>query len=112
MKLGKKHQVVLNFINAVSANDKDRIQSFFTDETRLRHVGGEIVVGQEAIWAMISKLHDKAMQVDWQVDQIHETENGSVETQGKIRYLIDDQWCEYDATGAFEVSGSKVTQWH
>ena len=111
MKPGKKQQVVMSLISAVGDNNKERIQSFFAESSKVRKIDGSEIIGQEAIWAQMSEFHDQAEQVDWQVDKLQENDEGGVETEGRVRYLIGDQWEEFEMNGVFEVSGSKVTQW-
>jgi limonene-1,2-epoxide hydrolase len=111
MKAGKNKQVIMNFINALTAGDSDRVQSFFSDTSTFRDDSGQILVGQQAIWDAIARAQEKAEQVDWQIDQLDENEQGSVKTAGRVRYLISDQWREIELNGAFEVNGSKITQW-
>ena len=111
MKEGKNRQVIMRLIDAVSDNDKERIQSFFANDTVFTNLLGSTAVGQEAIWDAISGVHNQAEQVDWQVDNLVEDETGSVLTEGRLRYLIEGQWHEFEVNGAFEVKGSKITQW-
>lgn len=111
MKPGKKQQVIMSLINAVGDNNKERIQSFFAEGSKVKAADGSEIIGQEAIWAQISEVHDQAEQIDWQVDKLQENEEGGVETEGRVRYLIGNQWEEFEMNGMFEVNGSKVTQW-
>ena len=102
----------MRFIDAVSDNDFDRIQSFFSDDSVFSNMPGDKVVGQSAIWDVMATIHNDAEQVDWQVNNLSEDESGSVLTEGCLRYLINGKWQEYPIKGAFEVKGSKITQWH
>lgn len=112
MKAGKNQQVVLRLADAVSANDKDRIQSFFAEDSILRTFAGDQVSGKSAIWGVISDFHNQAEQVDWHIETLREDDTGKVLTEGQVRYLIDGQWHEFEVKGAFEVKGSKIAQWH
>ena len=112
MKAGRNQQVVMRFIDAVSDNDADRIQSFFSSDTVFHNMPGDLAVGQSAIWSAMAGIHNDAEQVDWQVSNLCEDDTGSVLTEGCLRYLINGQWQEYEVKGAFEVKGCKITQWH
>ncbi len=112
MKEGRNQQVVMRLIDAVSDNDKERIQSFFAEDTVFKTVKGSDVVGRDAIWDVLANEHNQAEQVDWQVDNLCEDETGRVLTEGRVRYLINGQWQEVEVTGAFEVKGSKIIHWH
>ena len=112
MKAGRNQQVVMRLIDAVSDNDKDRIQSFFSDDSIFHNLKGRKTVGQDAIWDVIAAVHHEAEQVDWQVDRLQEDEAGSVITEGRVRYLIAGEWREFEVNGAFEVRGSKISHWH
>ena len=111
MKAGKNQQVVMRLVDAVSENDKDRIQSFLADDSVYYNLEGDKSVGRKAIWRLISSVHDQAKAVDWQLDELHEDEEGCVLTAGRVRYLIDNDWREYEVNGAFEVRGSKIAKW-
>jgi limonene-1,2-epoxide hydrolase len=111
MKVGKNQQVIMRLIDAVSDNDKDRIQSFFADDSMFYDLQGSKALSQDAIWSTIAGVHRDAEQVDWQVDSLEEDETGSVLTEGRVRYLIAGEWREIEVNGAFEVRGSKIAQW-
>ncbi|ARN73744.1 nuclear transport factor 2 family protein [Oceanicoccus sagamiensis] len=112
MKAGRNQQVIRRLIDAVSDNDKDRILSFFSDDSVYHHPQGSKAIGQEAIWHIIAGVEDQVEQVDWQLDHLQETEAGSVLTEGRVRHLINGDWREFAVKGEFEIRGSKVTQWH
>ncbi len=112
MKAGRNQQVVMRLIDAVSANDKDRILSFFSDNSVYHNPEGSDAIGQEAIWNIIAGVDKGVEEVDWQLDSLQETEAGSVLTEGRVRHLINGDWREFEVKGAFEIRGSKITQWH
>ena len=111
MKAGKNQQVIRRLIEAVSDNDRERVLSFFSDDSKFRALDGCSAVGREAIWNSISASNQGAEKVDWQIDQFDEDEGGKVRTVGTVRYLKNGRWSEYPFCGAFEVRGSKVMQW-
>ncbi|MGK0498740.1 MAG: limonene-1,2-epoxide hydrolase [Oceanicoccus sp.] len=112
MKVGKKEQVIMRLIDAVSDNDIDRIQSFFADDSVYKDPQGNKIIGRQAISDVFASMHVDAQKVEWLVDRIQEDEHGEVQTEGQLRYLICDQWREVNIKGAFQVRGSKVAQWH
>ena len=110
MKPGHNQQVVLRLFDAIVANDRDRVLSFFSDESIVHNIPLEPVVGQEAIWALLGQVHERAEQIDWTVHQIAESETGRVLTERTIRYLIDG-WREVPVMGILDVKGCKITHW-
>ena len=112
MKAGRNQQVVMRLIDAVSDNDKDRILSFFSDDSVYSDAKGTHIVGQEAMWNLIAGVEKNVEKVDWQLECMQETESGNVLTEGLVRHLIDGDWHEYPVKGSFEIRGSKITQWH
>ena len=112
MKAGKQQQLVERYIDAVSDNDQERIQSFFCEETVFENLSEHALVGRQAIWQAMASLHDKAEAVDWQVEQLAETDTDTVSTQGQLRYLLDGEWLHFDVTGSFKIRGSKIVHWH
>ncbi|MEE8057115.1 MAG: nuclear transport factor 2 family protein [Pseudomonadales bacterium] len=112
MKAGRNQQVIMRYIDAVNDNDKERIQSFFAEDSIFCNLPDEHAVGQEAIWGAISDIHNNAEQVDWQIDNLCEDESGSVLAEGRVRYLVNGEWRECELNGVFEVRGCKITQWH
>lgn len=111
MKPGKKCQVIMRLIDAVNEKDKERVQSFFSSSSRFQTLRGGAVVGQDEIWETLTASRSGAEGVDWEFDQLDEDESGKVVTVGKVRYLKNGSWREYPVRGAFEVRGSKITQW-
>lgn len=112
MKAGKNQQVVMRFIDAVSDNDKERIQSFFADDSVFNLPSSEKTAGQQAISDLMVDMRGDAEQIDWQVDHLHEDQSGAVLTEGSVRYLLNGEWRKLEVNASFEVSGSKITQWH
>lgn len=111
MKEGKNLRVIMRLIDAVSDNDKERIQSFFGQDTVFNNLPGGTAVGQQAIWEVFARLHDDAQAVECQIDRLDENEAGQVMTTGQVRYLIDGQWRSFSIDGAFEVAGCKIAHW-
>ena len=112
MKAGKKCQVIMRLIDAISENDKERVQSFFSANSRFQTLRGGAAVGQDEIWEALTAARSGAEGYDWEFDCLNEDESGKVVTVGKVRYLKNGCWREYPVRGAFEVRGSKITQWH
>jgi limonene-1,2-epoxide hydrolase len=112
MKPGKNQRVVERYIDAVNDNNRDRIVSFFADESVFENMQDQLLSGREAIWQAMAPLHQGAEQVDWQVDHLQELELGRVSTQGTVRYLKDGEWQEFEVNGVFKIKGSKIVHWH
>lgn len=112
MKAGKNQRVVERYIDAVNDNNRDRIVSFFTEDSVFENMPEQALSGRDAIWEAMAPLHQSADRVDWQVDRLQELERGSVLTAGKLRYLLDGDWLEFDVNGLFEIKGSKIVHWH
>ena len=101
----------MRLLDALSDNDKDRVQSFFSYQSRFHTLCGGAAVGQEAIWEAITAARSGADGYNWEIDRLDEDEEGRVLTVGKVRYRKDGNWREYRVRGAFEVRGSKIMQW-
>lgn len=111
MKAGKNREVIMRLVDAVNENDKERIQSFFSSSSKFQALRGGSAVGQEAIWEVLTAAKSGADQVDWEFECLDEDAEGKVLTRGTVRYLKDGNWREYPIQGAFQVRGSKITQW-
>lgn len=111
MKAGKHQQVIIRLIEAVSENDKDRVLSFFSDDSKFQSVDGGAAIGREAIWDKINAVNNGAEKTDWLIDRLDEDEAGKVRAAGIVRCLKNGRWSEQPFCGAFEVRGSKVMQW-
>lgn len=111
MKPGHNQQVVLRLFEAIAANDRDRVLSFFSDESVMHSMPLEPAIGQEAIWALLGQVHERAEEIDWAVHQIAESDSGRVLTERTIRYLIEGRWRELPVMGVLDVRGCKIAHW-
>jgi len=98
-------------IEAVESNDKDRILSFFDEESVFHNIPMAPAVGLGAIWAVFAQVHDTTTEVEWVVHHIAETGDGYVLTERTDRYRFAEGWAEFKVMGIFEVADGKVRRW-
>lgn len=111
MKTSHNQQVVMRLFDAIMNNDRERVLSFFSDDSVLHNMPLEPAVGPEAIWAQLAQVQERAEEVDWTVHHIAVSDNGGVLTERTDRYLIDGRWREFKVMGTLEVSGCKIVHW-
>ena len=109
--MAANQEVVRKFIEAVNANDKQRILSFFDDESVFHNIPMEPARGRDAIWAILAIVHDHSEQVDWVVHNIAQAENGHVLTERTDRYRMGGRWVEFPVMGIFEVRDGTIREW-
>lgn len=112
MKAGKNQQLVERYIDVVNDNNRDRIVSFFAENSVFENMPERARIGQQAIWDAMERYHGRAQQIDWRVECLEEREPGSVFTQGSVSYLLDGEWLRFEVNGMFEIKGSKIVRWH
>ena len=112
MKTGKNLRVVERYIDAVKDNNRDRILSFFSEDSIFENMPEQVFIGRQAIWEAMETYHNNAERVDWLVKYLEEKESGDVLTRGCLRYFLGGQWVQFDVNGRFEIKGSKIVRWH
>lgn len=110
-KPGHNKQVVLRLFDAITANDRERVMSFFNQDSIFHNIPLAPAVGQEEIWEVFRQIHERADAVDWDIHHIAETGSGSVLTERTNRYFVDGRWCEFRVMGVLEVQGCKIAHW-
>lgn len=107
-----KIEIMKAFLAAINANDKERILSFFTDESVFDNVALGPVTGLEAIWAQLAPVHDIATAVDWQIHRLEQAPSGTLYTERSDRYQIRGQWAVFRCAGIHEINADgKFTLW-
>jgi limonene-1,2-epoxide hydrolase len=107
----KSQQVVLRLFDAIMNNDRERILSFFTNESVFQCPSQSPAVGHAAIWSALSSTASQAEQAECRVCAVAERPDGRVQAERVQRYLVDGVWCEHKVTGVLAVNGCKITQW-
>ena len=111
MKYGQHERVVERFLDALTGQDMDRVQSFFADDSEMRRIDGAIIRGQEAISGYLSE--NDAIDMNWQFVKVEESGPADqVHAQLSGRVLRGGAWRDFQLLGAFAVRGCKITQWH
>jgi len=107
-----KLETIKAFLEAINANDKDRILSFFTEESVFDNVPLGPVTGPEAIWAQLAPIHDVATAVDWEIHRLEEARSGTIYSERSDRYQVQGQWAVFRCSGIHEVNDEgKITLW-
>ena len=109
--MSKEQRVVLDFIEACSANDIERILEFFDSDCVYHNIPVAPVKGVEAIRNVLESFLRLASKVDWQVRNAADAGNGTVLTERLDRFLMGEKWVELPVMGAFEVRDGKITAW-
>lgn len=104
--------VVRACIDAINANDKARILSFFSEQSIFDNVPIGAVQGPAAIWAVLENIHSQASAVAWEVHRIEQGPSGTVYTERTDRYQLAGQWAAFRCAGIHEVNAEgKITLW-
>lgn len=109
--MSEEQRIVLDFIDACSANDIERIMGFFDDESVYHNIPVAPVTGVEPIRNVLESFLRLASQVDWQIRNVAVAGNGTVLTERLDRFLMGEKWVELPVMGAFEVRGGKIAAW-
>ncbi|MBT4522304.1 MAG: SnoaL-like domain-containing protein [Halieaceae bacterium] len=104
--------VINAFLEAINANDKDRIMSFFTEDSVFDNVPMGPVTGLAAIWEVLAMVHDIATGVDWKIHRLEQGPSGTVYSERTDRYEINGQWAEFRCAGIHEIDANgKIVLW-
>lgn len=107
----KNRQVVVRLFDAILDNDRDRILSFFSDDSVFHPLSADPVVGHAAIWAALTAAGGAAQALERQLDTVVGHDDGRVLAERTERYLVDGCWQERKVTGMLAVKGCKITRW-
>lgn len=102
---------VMKFIDAMGANDKDEILSFFDEKSVFNNIPMETVQGPENIWGILGLMHDTAVSVEYVIHNIAESSEGVVLTERTDRYQLENTTCEFPVMGTFEIENGIIRQW-
>lgn len=104
--------VIKACLAAFNANDKERILSFFCEQSVFENVPMGAVTGLEAIWEMLAPVHDIATAIDWEIHRLEEGPSGTVYSERSDRYQLQGQWAEFKCSGIHEVNAEgKIILW-
>jgi limonene-1,2-epoxide hydrolase len=109
--VSENQQIIVDFLEAVKANDMDRIMEFFAPDCFYHNVPLEPVVGTAAIRQVLEGFNSLASEVEWTVHNIAETATGHVMTERTDGFLIGGKWIQLPVMGIFELRGGKIIAW-
>lgn len=109
--MSENQQIIVDFLEAVKANDMDRIMEFFAPDCFYHNIPLEPVVGTAAIRQVLEGFNSLASEVEWTVHNIAETATGHVMTERTDGFLIGDKWIQLPVMGIFELRGGKIIAW-
>ena len=109
--MSEEQRIVLDFIDACSANDIETILGFFDPDCVYHNIPVAPVKGVEAIRGVLEGFLRLASKVDWQVRSVADAGAGTVLTERLDRFLMGEKWVELPVMGAFEVRKGKITAW-
>lgn len=107
----KNQQVVLHLFDALRANDRERVLSFFTEETVFEPLARASVRGHDAIWSALNAAIAQTEAGGYRFGEVISSNDGRVEAERFERCQIDGVWSERCVTEILLVRGAKVTQW-
>lgn len=109
--MSENQQIIVDFLEAVKANDMDRIMEFFAPDCFYHNVPLEPVVGTAAIRQVLEDFNSLASEVEWTVHNMAETATGHVMTERTDGFLIEGKWIQLPVMGIFELRGGKIIAW-
>jgi limonene-1,2-epoxide hydrolase len=104
-------QIIVDFLQAVKANDMDGIMEFFAPDCFYHNVPLEPVVGTVAIRQVLEGFNSLASEVEWTAHNMAETATGHVMTERTDAFLIGGKWVKLPVMGIFELKEGKITAW-
>jgi limonene-1,2-epoxide hydrolase len=107
----RDEQVVLHLFDAIKANDRERVLSFFTESTRFEPLARESVIGHAAIWAELGTNVMASETIEHELCCVVGAADGRVTTERIERRLIDGAWREQRVNGQLSVRGAKILHW-
>ena len=107
----ENQQTVMDFLEAMNANDIDRIMAFFAPDCFYHNVPLDPVTGREAIRQILEGFNSLATEIQWTVHNMAETHEGRVMTERTDGFLIGGKWVKLSVMGSFELKDGKITSW-
>lgn len=104
----REREVINRLFDALSDNDKDRIASFFSDETVFQPLQRDRVTGRAAIWSTLQAVDGP---VERRLLRVTSAADGSVRADVAERRLHAGSWQEFRLTSTFAVRGCKILHW-
>lgn len=107
-----KLDVMQACLDAINANDKDRIMSFFTEQSVFDNVPMGPVTGRSGIWEVFAQVHDIATEVNWEIHRLEQAPSGTIYSERTDRYKLNGNWAEFRCAGIHEIDDDgKITLW-
>lgn len=106
----RRQQVVVRLFDAWLDNDRDRLLSFFREDSVVRGAEGAPHTGLEAIWTVLS-ARAGADAPQRELVCLHADEQGRVRASWVERYKEDGDIRERRMDGLLAVEGCKVSEW-
>ena len=105
-------QIVLEFIQACNSGDINRIMEFFDSADCVFHnIPWEPLVGIDAIKEFLQKMVSSSSEIDWQIHNIAETDEGLVLTERTDKFRFQGKPMSVPVMGIFKLQNGKITAW-
>ncbi|CAH0993398.1 Limonene-1,2-epoxide hydrolase [Sinobacterium norvegicum] len=104
-------QRVKKFVQAIMSNKMEDIVCFFAEDIRYHNIPMQPRHGKQESWEELSIIHSMATDIDWQLINIAENDQGQVMTERLDRYKVNGQWAEFEVMGIFEFEGELIKHW-
>ena len=103
---------IKSMITAINSDNKEQLLALFAEDAVFENVPLKSVTGKEAIWQVLSPMHDMASQINWQAHRLELGSGGTVFSERSDNYLINGQWITFNCAGIHEInSEGKITLW-
>lgn len=103
--------VVERLFDAILDCDRERVLSFFSEESRLDAGALPAATGPDAIWQALAEGLARAERIEWQIREIQETEPGVVRARHGGRFRAGGRWQQFQRDDHFLVRGCKILGW-
>ncbi len=110
--MSTNQQIVLNFIQACNSRDIDKMMAMFDNNDCVFHnIPWEPLSGTEAIREFLQNMFDSSSEIDWQIHNIAEAENGTVLTERTDRFKFSGKPMAVPVMGTFDLRDGEITAW-
>lgn len=108
-RVTRRQQVVMRLFDALLDNDRDRVISFFAEDSIFESAqSGQPLTGGQAIWSALN-THGAEL-LERELLQLSAADD-LVVAERTERYLRDGRWIERRLRSALTVDGCKIRAW-
>ncbi len=110
--MSSNKQIVTEFIQACNSRDIDKMMAMFDNTDCVFHnIPWEPLSGTKEIREFLQNMFDSSSEIDWQIHNIAEADNGTVLTERTDRFKFSGKPMAVPVMGAFDLRNDKITSW-